>query len=100
MTIKTCVKDAVTSHGASVVPFGDSALIEVPYPGNVSLPPLQVVLNTNRTQTFDPDAVLNLGCDPTQQNILIVKSTNHFFPAFDAISQAVLRIAIEMHKYF
>ena len=41
------VKDAVTSYGASVVPFGDSALIEVPLPSGET-PGLFIVLNTNR----------------------------------------------------
>ena len=44
------------------------------------------------TQTFDPDAFSNLGCDPLAQDILIVKSTNHFFPAFDAIASEVLYV--------
>jgi hypothetical protein len=39
---------------------GDSALIEVPFPSGQT-PGLMVVLNTNRTQTFDPDAFANLG---------------------------------------
>ena len=128
------VKDAVTSYGASVVPFGDSALIEVPLPSGET-PGLFIVLNTNRkhhrrladcsamlsskladasndpvsypqrrevnvptaglfagTQTFDPDAFSNLGCDPLAQDVLIVKSTNHFFPAFDAIASEVLYV--------
>ena len=149
------MKDAVTSYGASVVPFGDSALIEVPLPSGET-PGLFIVLNTNRkhhcrlaalltalqeisnlvpshpqqprskhaaeatsleatslspvapqfrevkcltaggsfagTQTFDPDAFSNLGCDPLAQDILIVKSTNHFFPAFDAIASEVLYV--------
>ena len=41
------VKDVVTSYGASVVPFGDSALIEVPLPSGET-PGLFIVLNTNR----------------------------------------------------
>jgi microcystin degradation protein MlrC len=32
------------------------------------------------------------GCDPLAQEILIVKSTNHFFPAFDAVSSSVLYV--------
>lgn len=60
VTIRTCVKNAMTSYGASKVPLGDSALIEVPLPSGET-PGLMVVLNTNRTQTFDPDAFANLG---------------------------------------
>lgn len=31
VSVKRCVKNAVHSFGASVVPLGDSALVEVPF---------------------------------------------------------------------
>lgn len=51
-----------------------------------------VILNTNRTQTFNPDAFTNMGCDFASQRILIVKSTNHFYPAFAKIASEVLYV--------
>lgn len=51
-----------------------------------------VILNTNRTQTFNPDAFTNMGCDFAGQRILIVKSTNHFYPAFAKIASEVLYV--------
>ena len=32
----------------------------------------------------------NVGVVPSDCNILVVKSTNHFFPAFDKIASAVM----------
>jgi microcystin degradation protein MlrC len=55
-------------------------------------------LNTNRTQTFNPDAFNNMGLDPTTQRILIVKSTNHFYPAFAAIAKDVLYVDTGLTK--
>ena len=39
---------------------------------------IQVILNTNRTQTFEPDVFSNLGLDPASKDLLLIKSTNHF----------------------
>jgi len=72
-----------------VVPLGDSALVELTSAGGATL---RIVLNTNRTQTFEPDAFSNLGADPTAERVLVVKSTNHFFPAFAKIARAVLYV--------
>ena len=50
------------------------------------------LFHTNRTQTFNPDAFTNKGCDFAKQRILIVKSTNHFYPAFAKIASEVLYV--------
>ena len=89
-----CVAAATHSYGTSVVPLGDSALVKIPYAdgGDDDDGGILVILNTNRTQTFNPDAFTNLGCDFASQRILIVKSTNHFYPAFAAIASEVLYV--------
>ena len=93
-----CVRDATQTYGESIVPLGDSALVEVPFarePGIESDPAggtMLVILNTNRTQTFNPDAFTRMGVDLAQQRILIVKSTHHFYPAFAAIAREVLYV--------
>jgi len=76
------VRDAVQSFGDSVVPLGDAAAIRVAG--------VDIVLNSNRAQAFSPDLFSNLGIDPLAKNILIVKSTNHFYGAFAPIAAAVL----------
>ena len=44
------------------------------------------------TQIFHPEAFSAVGCDPLAQRLGVVKSTNHFFPAFDAIASEVLYV--------
>jgi microcystin degradation protein MlrC len=70
------------SFGDSKVTLGASAAIRVAG--------VEVILNTNRTQTFEPDIFSNLGIDPMTKAILVVKSTNHFYAGFAPIAAEVL----------
>jgi microcystin degradation protein MlrC len=74
------------SFGASRVTLGATALIRV-----VGTK-IEVILNTNRTQTFEPDIFSNLGIDPASKAILLVKSTNHFYAGFAPIAEEILYI--------
>lgn len=74
------------SFGASRVTLGPSALVRLA--GTT----IEVILNTNRTQTFEPDVFSNLGLDPTAKAILLVKSTNHFYAGFAPIAEEILYI--------
>ncbi len=87
VTVRRTVRDAVQSFGSSVVPLGDCAWIEV---GGVD-----VILNTVRSQVFNPDIFSNLGIDPTKRSILVVKSTNHFHDAFSRIAAEILYAAVD-----
>ncbi len=87
VTVRNIVRDAVQSFGSSVVPLGDSVWIEV---GGID-----VILNTVRSQVFNPDIFSNLGIDPTDKAMLIVKSTNHFHDAFSRISDDILYAAVD-----
>lgn len=80
-------RDAVQSFGASVVPLGDSAVIE--------LDGIEVVLNSTRSQAFSPDLFTNLGVDIATKRALIVKSTNHFHGAFAPVAAEILYCAVE-----
>jgi len=51
-----------------------------------------VILNTNRTQTFEPNIFSNLGVDPKAKDILVVKSTNHFYAGFAPIAEGIVYI--------
>ena len=53
---------------------------------------IDVILNTNRTQTFEPDIFSNLGVEPSSKAILLVKSTNHFYAGFAPIAEEVIYI--------
>ena len=80
-------RNAVQSFGQSVVPLGDCAVIRIDG--------IDIVLNSNRAQTFSPDLFTNLGIDPTSKKILVVKSTNHFHGAFETIAAEILYCAVE-----
>ena len=54
---------------------------------------IDIILNTNRTQTFEPDIYSNIGIDPMKKDILIVKSTNHFHAGFAPVAAEIIYIA-------
>ena len=85
--VRRIVRDAVQSFGESVVPLGDSAWIEAEG--------IDVILNTVRSQVFHPDVFSNLGIDPLEKRILVVKSTNHFRDAFSSIASGILYVTVD-----
>ena len=87
VTVRRAMRDAVQSFGQSIVPLGDAVWIEV---GGID-----VILNSVRSQVFNPDVFSNFGIDPTQKNLLVVKSTNHFHDAFAKISDDILYAAVD-----
>ncbi len=56
---------------------------------------IDVVVGSNRTQVFEPDLFSNLGVDPTSKQVLLVKSTNHFFAGFRPIAGEILYVGVE-----
>ena len=74
------------SFGASRVTLGATALVRL------EGTKVEVILNTNRTQTFEPDIFSNLGLDPMGKAILLVKSTNHFYAGFAPIAEEIVYI--------
>jgi len=85
--VRNLVRDATQSFGQSVVPLGDCAWIEVHG--------VDVILNTVRSQVFNPDIFSNLGIDVQSKSLLVVKSTNHFHAAFSAISKSIIYAAVD-----
>lgn len=85
--VRKVMRDAIQSFGASVVPLGDAAWIEV---GGID-----VILNTVRSQVFNPDIFSNFGIDPTSKTVLVVKSTNHFHDAFSRIAGEIIYVAVD-----
>jgi microcystin degradation protein MlrC len=84
VTITKVVRGAVQHFRDSIVPLGDSAAIR--------LAGIDVILNSNRAQAFEPDLFSNLGIDPLVRKMLIVKSANHFYGAFSKIAKKVIYI--------
>ncbi|WEK50126.1 MAG: M81 family metallopeptidase [Candidatus Kaistia colombiensis] len=80
------VPESWQSFGASRVTLGPTAWVRL------LGTKIDVILNTNRTQTFEPDVYSNLGLDPLKKGMLLVKSTNHFHAAFLPIAAEILYI--------
>ena len=51
---------------------------------------IDVILSQYRTQTVAPNIFSELGIDPARKKILVVKSNQHFYAAFEPISEAIL----------
>jgi len=87
VVVRNLVRNATQSFGESVVPIGDCAWIEVNG--------VDVILNTVRSQVFNPDIFSNLGINPQEKSLLVVKSTNHFYAAFSTIASSVFYAAVD-----
>jgi microcystin degradation protein MlrC len=81
------VDEAWQSFGPSRVTLGKSALIRI------AGTEIDIILNTNRTQTFEPDVFTNLGVDPFGKEILLIKSTNHFYAGFAPIASEIIYVS-------
>ncbi len=77
-------RDAWQRFGPTQVPLGDCAAVRV---GGVD-----VVLITKRTQATGLELFTNLGIDPMQKKIVVVKSTNHFMAAYGPIAKKVIYV--------
>jgi len=77
-----CVKNAQQSFSGAIVPIGDAASIRM---GGV-----EAVLISTRAQGMGIDLFSNLGIDPKQRKILVVKSNQHFYASFSQIAAQVL----------
>ena len=53
---------------------------------------VDVVLITKRTQATGLELFTNLGNDPAQKKIVVVKSTNHFMAAYGPIAKKVIYV--------
>jgi microcystin degradation protein MlrC len=81
------VAESWQSFGPSRVTLGASALVRL------EGTEIDVILNTNRTQTFEPDIFSNLGLDPLSKDVLLIKSTNHFYAGFEPIAAEIIYVS-------
>ena len=77
-------RDAWQRFGPTQVPVGDCAAVRISG--------VDVVLITKRTQATGLELFTNLGIDPTQKKIVVVKSTNHFMAAYGPIAKKVVYV--------
>jgi microcystin degradation protein MlrC len=83
-TVVGLAEECWQSFGPTKVPLGACAAVRV---GGVD-----VVLITKRTQALGLELFTNLGIDPRQKRLVVVKSTNHFMAAYGPIAKRVLYI--------
>src|SRR5580693_2972512 len=84
VTVTALKRDCWQSFGPTQVPLGDCAAVRI---GGVS-----VVLISNRTQALGLELFRNLGIEPTERKLVVVKSTNHFMAAFGPIAKKVIYV--------
>lgn len=86
VTVVRALAESWQSFGGSRVTLGPTAVVR-PLGSDVD-----VILNTNRTQTFEPDIFTNVGIDYAAKDLLLIKSTNHFYVAFAPGAAEVLYV--------
>jgi len=84
VTVTALARDCWQSFGPTQVPLGDCAAVRI---GNID-----VVLITKRTQALGLELFTNLGIDPRERKIVVVKSTNHFMAAYGLIAKKVVYV--------
>lgn len=87
VTVMKTLAEGWQSFGPSRVTLGASAVVRI------EGTEIDIILNTNRTQTFEPDIFSNIGIDPMKKNVLVVKSTNHFHAGFVPIAAEIIYVA-------
>ncbi|MCO5083492.1 MAG: M81 family metallopeptidase [Rhizobiaceae bacterium] len=87
VTVMKTLAEGWQSFGRSRVTLGPSAVMRI------DGTEVDIILNTNRTQTFEPDVFSNLGIDPMAKELLLVKSTNHFYAGFQPIAAEIIYVA-------
>ncbi len=86
VTVRKAVDEGWQSFGRSRVTLGPSAVVRI------DGTEVDIILNTNRTQTFEPDIFSNIGIDPMGKELLLVKSTNHFHAGFKPIAAEIIYV--------
>jgi microcystin degradation protein MlrC len=80
---RTC-RNARQTYGPSHESLGDCVAVRADG--------VEIVLNTLRTQAFGTELFTNVGIDPADRRIVIVKSTQHFFAGYGRLAADVLYV--------
>jgi len=84
VTVVRLQTDAHQQFADSLVPMGDCALVR--FDG------IDLILNSNRCQSFDPSLFRALGLEPSHYKLLLIKSTNHFYQGFAPIASHIIYV--------
>ena len=86
MTVGKIARNATQRFGQGSGLLGDTVALHGPNG-------LDIVAITKRSQTFSPHVFTNVGIDPLQKQILVVKSMQHFYAGFAPIAAKILYVA-------
>jgi microcystin degradation protein MlrC len=85
VTIRAIQDDMSQTMGETQMPMGNAVWLEVDG--------VHLVVCDLRTQTFHPNAFIDLGIDLTKMKCIVVKSSQHFYAGFAPIASEVIHIA-------
>jgi microcystin degradation protein MlrC len=93
--VRRVAAEATQSFAGATIRLGDAAVVRLlsdiggtgPYAH-----PVDIVLTNHRTQAFEPNLFTNLGVDPVDYAVLMLKSSNHFFAGFAPLAAEVLYV--------
>ncbi|MBC8263657.1 MAG: M81 family metallopeptidase [Anaerolineales bacterium] len=89
VTVRKVVPDAMQSFGHGP----DKAQSRLGDAVALNANSIDIVVNSVRTQPFSPEVFTNLGIDPAQKRVLVVKSMQHFYAGFAPIAAEILYVA-------
>ena len=92
VTVMGLARDATQPFGGGTQKLGDVAWLRVGDAADNDNA-IDIIINTERVQAFDPACFSAAGLDPLAMRALVVKSTQHFYAGFAPIAQEVLYVA-------
>lgn len=81
------IHDAKVTYGDGKMPMGDAVLLDA---GGV-----HIVINTIRTQTFNPDAFTQFGIELRDYRTVVLKSAQHFHAGFAPVADRIIYAVAE-----
>ncbi|MEO1661288.1 MAG: M81 family metallopeptidase [Pseudomonadota bacterium] len=86
--LKALVK--AMKSGATQSAFGQSGKISIGDTALLVAGPLNIVVCSKRQQPFSPEVFTDLGLAPETCDVIILKSTNHFYGAFEPFADQIV----------
>jgi len=86
VTVRRIIPDAYQTFSTSRAGMGDAVWVSADND-------LDLILNSVRTQTFHPDAFEQFGIDLAAKQVVVVKSTQHFYAGFVPMAREIHYVA-------
>jgi len=86
ITVKNILRDARQPFAKSFAPLGNAVWIQAQND-------LDLLICDNRCQTFHPEAFTQMGIDIMAKQVVVVKSTQHFYSGFAPIAADILYVS-------